>query len=49
MSSGIRPLVEEIHGRFTSSLVSIGGRLSQPWVAQSPGAGRPVCVQATAA
>ncbi|KAM9082151.1 LOW QUALITY PROTEIN: serine/threonine kinase-like domain-containing protein STKLD1 [Megaptera novaeangliae] len=49
VSSGIRPLVEEIHGRFTSSLVSVGGRLSQPWVAQSPGAGRAVCVQATAA
>ncbi|KAB0394064.1 hypothetical protein E2I00_001768, partial [Balaenoptera physalus] len=49
VSSGIRPLVEEIHGRFTSSPVSVGGRLSQPWVAQSPGAGRAVCVQATAA
>uniref|UniRef100_A0A8C0CHQ3 Serine/threonine kinase-like domain-containing protein STKLD1 n=1 Tax=Balaenoptera musculus TaxID=9771 RepID=A0A8C0CHQ3_BALMU len=49
VSSGIRPLVEEIHRRFTSSLVSVRGRLSQPWVAQSPGAGRAVCVQATAA
>ncbi|XP_067598820.1 serine/threonine kinase-like domain-containing protein STKLD1 [Pseudorca crassidens] len=25
VSSGIQPLVEEIHGRFTSSLVSVGG------------------------
>ncbi|XP_022433694.1 serine/threonine kinase-like domain-containing protein STKLD1 [Delphinapterus leucas] len=29
VSSGIQPLVEEIHGRFTSSLVSVGG-LPQP-------------------
>lgn len=29
VSSGIQPLVEEIHGRFTSSLVSVGGCLSQ--------------------
>lgn len=29
LSSGIEPLVEEIHGRFTSSLVSAGGPCGQ--------------------
>lgn len=39
MSSGIQPLVEEIHGRFTSSLVSVGG-LPQPDLGGTESRGR---------